>query len=321
METKRLDHLDAVAGLLIVFMMFTHIMQRCGLTGVPTYLFLQRVLSFFMAWFFFKSGRFAKDTSLREEWAVVWKKLLVPYLLFSLIGWVVDTVWLLLSGARGWNALCWTPLHTLLVSGSLPGNLPLWFLPILASVRLIACLLRKLRIPVPVVAVVSFGLAWLLSRLVPIPFYLGSSAAGLTFYSLGTLLREKADSRPVWIVAAVVYAALLLFYPSSIDLRSNSVTEGSYPAAFLFSLAAILAFDGVAAEVTALLKPKTGIFCWIGRHAMSYFVVHWIVLTVCLIFFRSMYEVDWRILAWLMGAACLGIPPLVWPVPTLRKQP
>ena len=82
METKRLNHLDAVAGLLIVFMMFTHIMQRCGLTGVQPYPFLQRALSFFMAWFFFKSGRFAKDTSLREESLMVWNKLMAPYLLF-----------------------------------------------------------------------------------------------------------------------------------------------------------------------------------------------------------------------------------------------
>lgn len=311
METKRLNHLDAVAGLLIVFMMFTHIMQRCGLTGVQPYPFLQRALSFFMAWFFFKSGRFAKDTSLREESLMVWNKLLAPYLLFSLIGWGVDTVWLLLSGARDWNSLLWTPLHTLMVSGSLPGNLPLWFLPVLAAVRLLAVLFRKMRIPIPAVAAASFCLAWLFNRMAPIPFYLGSTAAGLTFYSLGTLFCGKAEARPVWIAATVVYAALLLLYPSCMDLRSNTLTEGSYPVAYLYSLAGILAVDGIAAEVTALLKSRTGILCWIGRRSMLYYVTHWIILTVCLILFRSWFVMDWRILAGVMGAACLVIPPLV----------
>ena len=291
MEAKRLDHLDAVAGLLIVFMMFTHIMQRCGLTGV------ELVLSFFMAWFFYKGGRFAKDVSFRDEWNVVWKKLLVPYLLFSLVGWAVDTVWLLLSGAGGWKALLWTPVHTLLVSGSLPGNLPLWFLLVLALVRLIAAMLRNWRIPAPVVAAVSLCCAWLFNRLVPIPFYLGGTAAGLTFYTLGTLIGDKAEVRPVWIGAAVVYVASLIFFPSCIDLRSNTVTEGAYLPAFLFSLSGILAIDGIAAEVMKGLKIKAGAFCWIGRHSMQYFVAHWIVLTVCLILFRSLFVVDWRILA------------------------
>ena len=308
MEVKRLDHLDAVAGLLIVFMMFTHIMQRCGLTGVEPYPFLLRVLSFFMAWFFFKSGRFAKDVPFRKEWNAVRKKLLVPYLLFSLVGWAVDTVWLLLSGAGGWKTLLWTPVHTLLVSGSLPGNLPLWFLLVLALVRLIAALLRNWRIPAPVVAAVSLCCAWLANRLAPIPFYLGGTAAGLTFYTLGTLFRDKVEVRPVWIGAAVIYAASLLFYPSCIDLRSNTVTEDYYLPAFLFSLSGILAIDGIAAEVMKGFKIKAGVFCWIGRHSMQYFVSHWIILTLCLILFRSLFVVDWRILAWVMGTACLAFP-------------
>ena len=105
-----------------------------------------------------------------------------------------------------------------------------------------------------------------------------------------------------------MYVASLLFYPSCIDLRSNTVMEGYYLPAFLFSLSGILAIDGIAAEVMKGLKIKAGAICWIGRHSMQYFVAHWIVLTLCLILFRSLFVVDWRILAWVMGAVCLLVP-------------
>lgn len=56
MKTTRLDYLDAIAGLLIVRMILGHLFQCCLLTETETYWWMNTVFSFFMPWFFYKSG-------------------------------------------------------------------------------------------------------------------------------------------------------------------------------------------------------------------------------------------------------------------------
>ena len=60
---KRVSHIDAVSGLLIIYMIIIHVIQFSKFT---TALRLLYPLSFFMSWFFFKSGMFYKDKTHKK---------------------------------------------------------------------------------------------------------------------------------------------------------------------------------------------------------------------------------------------------------------
>lgn len=57
---RRQSHIDSVAGLLIIHMILGHCIQVTDCRDLTLYKWMQ-VLSFFMPWFFFKSGMFYKE--------------------------------------------------------------------------------------------------------------------------------------------------------------------------------------------------------------------------------------------------------------------
>ena len=82
--TKRAVHLDAVGGLLIVWMILVHIQSLTQSVLIRNR--YMPLLFCFMAWFFFKAGMFFREKPLREELKGIWKRLLLPYIFFSVIG-------------------------------------------------------------------------------------------------------------------------------------------------------------------------------------------------------------------------------------------
>ena len=57
---KRDSSLDCVAGILIIYMVLVHIFQWSGMNNILSSCWMQP-LSFFMFWFFYKSGVFYKE--------------------------------------------------------------------------------------------------------------------------------------------------------------------------------------------------------------------------------------------------------------------
>lgn len=62
---KRNPIIDNIAGILIIYMIVYHIFQWCDLSDINrSYCMLP--LSFFMFWFFYKSGMFYKEKTCKE---------------------------------------------------------------------------------------------------------------------------------------------------------------------------------------------------------------------------------------------------------------
>lgn len=62
---SRQSYIDEVSGLLIIYMIVYHIFQWCDMREINrSYWMLP--LSFFMFWFFYKSGMLQKDRSPKE---------------------------------------------------------------------------------------------------------------------------------------------------------------------------------------------------------------------------------------------------------------
>ena len=63
--SKRQRYIDALSGLLIINMILGHCIQLADCSDIPLYNWMN-ALSFFMPWFFFKSGMFYREKSLKE---------------------------------------------------------------------------------------------------------------------------------------------------------------------------------------------------------------------------------------------------------------
>lgn len=113
------------------------------------------------------------------------------------------------------------------------------------------------------------------------PFYLGNIPLGLAVYSFGHLLKTKQYTRLIFILALLVYLVTLFLHPYSLDFRANRIGNGYYLIAVISSLAGCILinniFKNIPFEINLLER--------IGRYSMDFYVMHWIVLTICKIVF------------------------------------
>lgn len=106
-------------------------------------------LMFFMAWFFFKAGMFHRDTVLQKVFNKAVGRLLVPYIVFSIIAIVIIGLnHFALEKVSGFVGVIKDVPIYLKREGAVICNAPLWFLLSLFFVRLFFSLLTKLRIPI-----------------------------------------------------------------------------------------------------------------------------------------------------------------------------
>lgn len=131
---KRLDYLDNVAGILISFMMLIHVLAWNVIPLKNDSLWLEP-LQFFMYWFYFKSGMFFKQRTTRNFLNWGGKKLLYPFLVFSLLGYILYLVTIFINGDRNWIHYLLTPIKEIVLAGSFGANDILWFLTSLFCVQ------------------------------------------------------------------------------------------------------------------------------------------------------------------------------------------
>lgn len=175
----RVLYIDEISGLLIIVMVLIHVASRCEYADG----FLVRSFFFFMPWFYFKAGYFWKDLETSEVIRKGKKRLLKPYLWFSVIAMVVT-----MCLQPDFNNLL-VNFKVLLVSGAIVANIPLWFLMSLFTVKVLSNLLlchKSFNVGVIVVfillaVVTGFALhdigfkkpEWIAYNILGIGFYLG----------------------------------------------------------------------------------------------------------------------------------------------------
>lgn len=99
-------------------------------------LFMDILVEFFMPWFFFKAGMFFKQRTLTEEIHKSFKRLLVPYIYFTVLGTCILWIKQFIYHEFTFRSIL-SPVTSILKAGSVPGNLALWFLLSLFCVRII----------------------------------------------------------------------------------------------------------------------------------------------------------------------------------------
>lgn len=91
MPDNRLKYIDVAAGIMIVWMVLFHALgSGWEISKEYTYPCLVfPYFHFFMPWFFYKSGFLFKHRNRVELYGKDAKKLLVPFLIWSLVGFVL----------------------------------------------------------------------------------------------------------------------------------------------------------------------------------------------------------------------------------------
>lgn len=68
---------------------------------------------------------------------------MIPFVVFSLVGHLLQCVKMFMEGDTNWVHYILSPIKLIILSGSVGGNLPLWFLTSLLAVQLMYTWLHK----------------------------------------------------------------------------------------------------------------------------------------------------------------------------------
>lgn len=136
--------LDSVAGLLIIHMIAGHCCQWAHMNDL--YDKYTSWLFFFMPWFFYKAGMFHRPRPFQEELRKSFRRLIIPYIVFTIVGQLV--LWLNLIIHQSFTIrTVLGPIKGIIIEGSASGNLALWFLLSLFCVKLMFNYIESLKLP------------------------------------------------------------------------------------------------------------------------------------------------------------------------------
>lgn len=305
------NSIDCISGVLILYMIYRHcLLAGSLLTPLIDDTIFNYPLLFFMAWFFFKAGMYHRDSEMKDVLKRATDRLLVPYLVFSVIAIVITCIaHLVLEGNSGAiSVIKDIPIH-LKREGAVICNAPLWFLLSLFFVRLFFSLLHKYKIPIIVILTFSFLAGWLIyAKHVPIGLYFGDIAFGLLFFCLGFLLKEKQYNNIVFIASLPVYLGLLVFlFISSFHSGYDTVILQPYPLIRLFNLAGIIVINNVFRRLPKIQLP---ILARIGKESMTPLVTHFIILELFIYFNSMIWHLPTHILLFIIIASMAIMLPL-----------
>lgn len=275
---ERIKSIDNISGFMIIIMVLGH---YTSITWYDPFSGILDYFNFFMPWFFWKSGMFYKIKENKHQLLYSAKKLLYPFVTFSLIGHLTGIINLYISGDRNIIHYTITPLKEILLSGSLNGNPPLWFLLSLFASQSLFNLLFNKKIPTYAIALISITLSIILHYLyIPRPLYLHNIFTGLFFYSVGYLLKNIQYKKEAFFISAFILFFIVLFELPIVSMRFDSVAKGNYLLWFLYSTSSCILVDSFFTKVNSNILTR------IGKNSLSIFLTHWLIAAIASIYVR-----------------------------------
>ena len=273
---NRIEYLDSAGGILLIHMIAWHCWQCANL---PQDAFWLRLLSFFMPWFFYKAGMFYKPNDTITVIKKGWKRLIIPYIIYSLLGSCVLCVKLIVSNEFILQNFVITFFSSLVKTGSVPGNLPLWFLFSLFIVRILYNFVHNKLGQKYIWAIISITIIlWIFSNYVHsiLPMYVLNISTGLFFYLLGNKLKNIHCNWKIVFLLVILYLCSVIFFPQIVDMRTTKIIHGNFYGWLLISAIGIIAFNSFSCKV----MDNVNIFSMIGKNTMPIYCWHWIVLLI-----------------------------------------
>lgn len=135
-DNQRLKYIDLGAGIMILYMVVGHVLLFAW--GIETSWSQDSIsestrtffpyLSFFMPYFFYKSGMFFRKKSIPQLLSHDSRKLLLNYAIWGGIGYVLFVIMRLIDGTATLHNCTYSVLRTIFLRGTPSNNEALWFL-------------------------------------------------------------------------------------------------------------------------------------------------------------------------------------------------
>lgn len=288
-KISRNGSIDIGAGIMVIWLLYYHalypLLGENILREIPWFFY-------FMPWFFYKSGFFFKPKSLKEIINKDAKKLLKQFAIWSAIGYMCYILHhVLYYNDVALRMAFYTPLRSLILSGSIPINSALWFLLTLFLVRQIAnVIFPKCN------AIIICGVSMIAACAIHfinhpfMPFTLYSIAWGLCFFSAGNYLKKYEQNR--WVIAVSFVMLLLTFTLTDVAevyKKEDTIVWYWYVLWYPASIAGCVVFNNICRWIDDLGKVvfkesrhdmPLPVFKWVGRHSMTFYVAHYIIFRI-----------------------------------------
>ena len=288
MKKQRDKSLDALCGVLIIHMILGHILQWTSLKDSIFYIWSQRLLFFFMPWFFFKSGMFFKEQKIKVILKNGYKKLIIPLIVFSVLG--LPYYWLKLYINDDLNFIHYilSPIKSFFITGNNVGNLPLWFLLALFGVLISYDFLYKKIHPV-IIMLLSLLCGTIISKLyISIPFYFSNILIGMAFYAAGNLMSKWQYKTIIRFSCIMIYILSVSLFPQFVDLRTNTLISGNYFLWFFIGCASCIAFNNIFKSIENVAP---NFIIEIGKDSIIYYTLHWLIISYSTLILNYLFNV------------------------------
>ena len=313
-KIKRNIQLDWLGGFFIIHMILGHISQSqyASVEDSTFFVVVNRLFFFFMPWFFFKSGMFFRANNYREFNKKSFKRLMIPFIFFSIIG--EPLYWIHLSFTEHATAWQWylASIKTIVSHGQMQGNGPLWFLFSLFLIRIFynrCC--KNNHIKILCIFLFLFLLCYLhtFSNVYP---SITHTLAGFIYFSAGDLMKNLQYNRHVFLISLLLFLLIFIFVPiDSYVLYGDAVfPDKYYNYIYIYSLTAIIVYHNVFRMI------PTKLFQWfplqnIGKNSMIYYVTHILILNICRIIFSDIFKMEQWPYFGILIIACIATLPLL----------
>lgn len=276
----RNQHIDALTGFVVLFMIYAHICQWTNCLG---YFFTipHHIVMFMMPFFFFKSGMYFRRKEIGETLKSSAKRLLIPFCIFTILAIPVY----LYDDGISINTLILTPIKDIIEEGAFHRNSALWFLVTLFLIRNIANIVFAKNQRITFASVLTSLIVSYFLTGKHIPFYIGNTCLGFFFFGCGYLYHMINDKKTYNYIALCIYIIVELFLYARLDVHANFVIKGNY------FIGAIGAISGIIAFIKSFEKlPKIPTFlCNCGKDSMTLYVTHILILDISNRFFVQIF--------------------------------
>ncbi len=262
-----------------------HIAQLSNAYPNDAFDYIMHISFFAMPWFYFKSGYFfkLKNRSIGDYSKKLFSKLIIPFLIFSILGFILYFPFELFSGSRSIiRILLSLPYAILMYGNGGLGNLPIWFLLSLFSalVSFATLSIFKLQKIILLFPVLSFLLFYYNIHL---PLGYSNLLLGIFFIYFGFIFRKyESYHKYILYISIICFLVIEIFNYSLLDFRTNNLTKGNYLLYIICSAAGIVIMFFIAKKIN-YIKPLN----YIGKNSIIFFVVHWPII----MFTKNMFEI------------------------------
>ena len=326
MINTRETYIDLGAGVMILWMITYHALWMMNVYANnemqnPCIFF--PYLSFFMPWFFYKSGRLFKKRDIKELWEKDSCKLLSTYAIWSAIGYVLYLTIGFLQNTITLRGATYSVIRCCFLTGQIPLNDPLWFLLTLFGVRFMANILLPNRndkfgwLYITVTIIVGAIGAYLCYRWNHrlLPYWVANSMTGMVFFALGYGLREYENKWWLILPSVAIYIVCCIGGFPIVDMIYNKSFNGNYVLWIPTALCGIIVFNTLCRWVAKGIRMRW--VEWTGRNAMVIYVTHAIIVHLC-VFAISYFELIslYSYILWIIiGAYMIFLPILCVLIP------